>query len=182
LLFRIDEIWHFHLILTVSSANWHDLFGSWTLSYELHSCSYTGTLLDWLRWPRRCTYNVLYIHSQHRNWCDSRWPICTHPTLHRADQEQNLTDLHGTSAFGHNPSTSFTPRILQPQHKESWLTGAIACRYLLAKNGKIKNAERGRKSEPYWKMGSSKLPESTHRYSICLALGSCPGTPGEIVQ
>lgn len=50
LLFRIDEIWHFPLLLTVSSANWYDLFGSRTMSNKLHSCNYTGTLLDWSWW------------------------------------------------------------------------------------------------------------------------------------
>lgn len=43
--FKIDEIWHFPLLLTVSSANWCDLFGSWTLSNKLHSCNYRGTLV-----------------------------------------------------------------------------------------------------------------------------------------
>lgn len=45
--------------------------------------------------------------------------------------------------FGHNSPTSFIPRILQPQHKENWLTGTTACQCLLAKNERIEKMQNG---------------------------------------
>lgn len=84
LLFRIDEIWNFPLLLTVSIANWYGHFGSWTLSHQLHSCNYTGTLLDWSSWlpkraHRRCALftftmqelaclQMIYLHPPYTAW------------------------------------------------------------------------------------------------------------------
>lgn len=83
--FTTDEIWHFPLLLTISNVESYHLFGSWTLSNKLYSCSYTEHckigLGDHPTEDDSC--DLLHLRSQHKNQCASTSSVCTH-LLHGA--------------------------------------------------------------------------------------------------
>lgn len=103
------------------------------------------------------------------------------PTLQCMVQPRKKKSHRPLQHFGHNSPTSFIPRILQPQHKENWLTGTTACQCLLAKNERIKEKMQNGGQICIWQtskeraanMHFSFLPPSFLRLGTRGSLSSC---------